>query len=128
MAGRGVASIAADHVRLCYHYLDTGDVDGYCSLFEEDAILECPGSWPIRGRRAMERAERRRQAVVSRRHSMARLAVVGELVLVGGRVEWRRRPDGDQVLLFDFVDLFVVCQEGLISRRRTLALITVGGF
>jgi ketosteroid isomerase-like protein len=126
MANPGVASMAADLVRLRYHYLDIGDVDSYGSLLHEDTVLERPGSWPIRGRRNLERHERCWQRGASKRHWLAGLAVDGELVVVSGRVEWRRRSDHFGHY-FDFVDLFELCREGLIIRSRTLALISVKG-
>lgn len=48
------AAVGLDHVRLTYHYLDVGDMDGLASLFAEEVGLLRPGSSPIRSRAAIK--------------------------------------------------------------------------
>src|SRR5207249_9036866 len=81
-----LTSVGMDHVRLSYCYLDDGDLDAYCSLFAEQAVLRQPGRRPVTGRRELERVERARAATRSVFHSIVevfvsvpRFAAIGRL-------------------------------------------------
>ena len=100
---------ALDHVRLSYHYLDAGDIDGYSSLFEEEVVLKVPGFPPMQGRAALERygsTVRHRHAVHDVFGSDRRLAVVGRL------------DDPSGAGSTDFVDVFAVSDRALLVARR----------
>jgi len=42
--------VGIDHVRLSYHYLDTGDIEAYGSLLDEHALMFQPNGAPGHGR------------------------------------------------------------------------------
>ncbi|MEU0991530.1 nuclear transport factor 2 family protein [Streptomyces sp. NPDC005953] len=89
-----VTDSGVDHVRLAYHYLDTGDVDGYLSLLDEDARPEA--------------------AALGCRHNIDRIVASGDCVVAIGRVSPQQ---------VDFVDVFTLSDEGMLrSRRRYAAL------
>jgi ketosteroid isomerase-like protein len=121
-ASQDIGSVAADHIRLGYHYLDVGDIDGYGSLFDEQAVLSHPGVRPVRGRDALERFEQRRfeqrrRAANSVRHRVYDVVSSGRLVVALGRID-ERAATADTVVSVDFVDVFTVSDDGLITRRR----------
>jgi len=114
-----IASAAVDHVRLGYYYLDIGDIDGYGSLFDEQVVLRYPGVGPVRGRDEVERFEQRRRAAGPVRHTVTDIVSSGRLVVAFGRVDRRPvDPTSDAVTSVDFVDVFTVSDDGLISKRR----------
>jgi ketosteroid isomerase-like protein len=112
-----LTSVGMDHVRLSYCYLDDGDVDGYCSLFAEQAVLRQPGKQPVTGRTELERQERARQATRSVRHSITEVFGSGRKVAAIGRLRHHHRPATDQDT--HFVDVFTVADNGLLENRTT---------
>jgi ketosteroid isomerase-like protein len=106
-----------DHVRLSYCYLDDGDLDAYCSLFAEQAVLRQPGRRTVTGRHELERVERARQASRSVRHSIYEVFGSGRRVAAIGRL-CHRRPAAGQTDL-NFVDVFTVADNGLLVDRTT---------
>jgi ketosteroid isomerase-like protein len=116
MTDEYVTTVAMDHVRLSYCYLDDGDVEGYCSLFTEHAVLRQPGASPITGRDALERIERARQANYSVRHNIYQVFASGRRVAAIGRRRQLRAPYQADV---HFVDVFTVDDNGLLNDRTT---------
>jgi ketosteroid isomerase-like protein len=103
-----------DHVRLSYHYLDIGDIDGYGSLFTADAVLHVPGIPPVRGRRAIEGF---RAARPIRRHTLHSVTVThGEVVVVGHIAV--PSPNGGSTNAA-FVDIFTLSDYGLLRAQKT---------
>ncbi|WP_370964008.1 nuclear transport factor 2 family protein [Amycolatopsis sp. cg9] len=110
----GTVSVGIEHVRLSYHYLDIGDIDGYGSLFTSDAVLHYPGMAPIRGRRAIESFRASRPV---RRHTLHTLTVThGEVVTVGDIAV--AGPNGGSTNTA-FVDSFTLSDYGLIRTQKT---------
>jgi len=121
--GGGLASVATDHVRLSYHYLNVGDIDGYGSLFSEQAVLRGPQRELLCGRAELERFERCRQRTGRATHRVLDVVATGRVVVAIGCVEdGADRADGPQSS--DFVDVFVICDDGLIAERRTIHLVS----
>ncbi|MGI5446182.1 nuclear transport factor 2 family protein [Streptomyces sp. CA-243310] len=90
---RVVTDSGIDHVRLAYHYLDTGDLDGYGSLLHAGALgadLECP---PVPGAR----------------HDITRIVADGDCVVAMGRLAPQQ---------WDFVDVFTLSAEGMLRACR----------
>jgi ketosteroid isomerase-like protein len=108
-----VVSAAMDHVRLSYGYLDDGDLDAYCSLFAEQAVVRQPGASPVSGRDELEKVERARRAARSVRHSISAVFGSGHRVVAIGRLS------GDHGAEMDFVDVFTVADNGLLIERTT---------
>lgn len=101
---------AVDHVRLCYAYLDTGDLDGYASLFESGTPPADPGAGiglPRRLERLLRSGAEVNHAVIEVFGSNRRLAAVCRLT-VGGES-------------YDFVDVFRVSDRALLIDRRRFA-------
>ena len=111
---------AIDHVRLSYCYLDEGDVDAYCSLFTEQAVLRQPGTQPVSGRAELARAARMRRAGKFVRHLVFEVFGSGRRIAAVGRVNHLRPSANDREPDMDFVDMFSVADNGLLSGRTTL--------
>jgi ketosteroid isomerase-like protein len=116
---RELVSAAMDHVRLSYCYLDDGDVDAYCSLFAEQAVLHRPGGRPVIGRTDLERFERHRLVRRPVRHSVREVFGSGRRVAAIGRFSHSRAPAGDHDPDLDFADVFTVSDIGLLLDRTT---------
>jgi len=115
---RTEASAAVDHVRLSYHYLDIGDIDGYGSLFGEQVVLRCSGEELRYGRDELERYERQRLRAGRARHTVFDVVASGRFVIAVGSVDRSGvRPPAAAVSL-DFIDVFKVSDDGLITARR----------
>jgi len=115
---RDLASVATDHVRLSYHYLNIGDIDGYGSLFGERAVLQYPGAQRLCGRAELERFERQRQRAGRSWHTVFDVVTSGNLVIAIGCLDQSAaRPEVE--VSVDFIDVFVVSDDGLIAERRT---------
>lgn len=112
MTDSHLTSVAMDHVRLSYCYLDEGDVDAYCSLFAEQAVLRQPGTTPVTGRHELERIERARQTPV--RHSIYQVFGSGrQVAAIGHRRHLASQAD------VHFIDVFTVADNGLLVDRTT---------
>jgi ketosteroid isomerase-like protein len=111
--GTAVAAAGVDHVRLSYHYLDRGDVDGYASLLDSGAVLDLPGHGRVRGRGevAKLRCARWRGA-----HHLRRVFTSGERVVALGRFSGAGR-DGARVDV-DFAHVFSLSEHGLLAGQR----------
>ncbi|MEU5263754.1 nuclear transport factor 2 family protein [Amycolatopsis sp. NPDC021455] len=103
-----------DHVRLSYHYLDIGDLDGYGSLFTADAVLHFPGMAPIKGRRAIERFRAARSPAG---HTLQSVTVTHGEVVVNGVIA-AIGPNGGSTNTA-FVDSFTLSDYGLIEVQKT---------
>ena len=89
-----VATVAVDHVRLAYGYLETGDVDGYRSLLAEHAQVRAVGA-----------------GCAGSHHELYRIIADGDSVVVTGRYS---TPSDE----FDFADVFTLSEVGLLSSHR----------
>jgi ketosteroid isomerase-like protein len=107
-----------DHVRLSYYYLNDGDLDAYCSLFAEQAVVRQPGRRPVTGRQELERVERARRATRSVRHSIYEVFGSGRKVAALGLLTHRRHA-GPAESDLPFVDVFTVADNGLLVDRTT---------
>lgn len=112
-------SVAMDHVRLSYSYLDDGDVDAYCSLFDERAVVRAPGICPVAGRRELERVERTRQSTRAIRHQIQHVFGSGGRVAAVGKLRHLPAATGDRATDVPFVDVFTVADNGLLIDRTT---------
>jgi hypothetical protein len=125
-----VASAAVDHVRLGYHYLDVGDIDGYLSLCDEHVELRSPGSVPVRGREALERFEQRHRAAAGAvRHTVFDIVGSGRMVVAIGQVGSgpEKGAGADPADPVVFVDVFTVSDEALITQRRRFLDVSADG-
>ena len=110
-ASAAVSAIGLDHARLCYAYLNTGDIDGYTSLFEADAVVRRPDVAPIHGRAALERARHGRGTYVLRNAFCS-----SGWVAATGRFVPEDRTDHRHV---EFADIFSVGDSGLLVAQST---------
>lgn len=112
-----VTAVAVDHVRLSYHYLDTGDLDGFVSLFDPDVVLRRPGAQPVYGRGEVERTEAQRCG--RGRHVLAQVFGAGDRAAAIGRFV----PDPPLAAsAFAFADIFTIADNGLLVARETYFL------
>jgi hypothetical protein len=108
------ATIAAgvDHVRLSYHYLDTGDIDGYASLLDEHVRVQRPDIPPGDGRAEVVRTHAQ-FAGPPARHQIFKVIADGGGIAVTGRYVV---PSGAEAL--DFVDVFTLTEYGMLLGYR----------
>ncbi|MFI5621433.1 nuclear transport factor 2 family protein [Streptomyces sp. NPDC051567] len=88
-----VTDSGVDHVRLAYHYLDTGDFEGYGSLLDAGSL----------GVRDLERP------APGARHHITRIVADGDCVVAMGRLAPQQR---------EFVDVFTLSAEGMLRACR----------
>jgi hypothetical protein len=101
-----VTSAGVDHVRLSYHYLDTGDLDGYGSLLDEQAQVCRPDAPQGEGTAQIVRVHAG-IAGPPARHELHRIIAAGDSVVVVGRY---LRPPLD----VEFADFFTLTDLGLL--------------
>lgn len=92
---RVVTDSGVDHVRLAYHYLDAGDLDGYGSLLHAGTPLGAD----------LERSG----SAGARRHHITRIVAEGDCVIAMGRLAPQQR---------EFVDVFTLSAEGMLRGCR----------
>lgn len=105
--------IGIDHIRLSYHYLDTGAMEEYGSLLAETAQLRHPGAPAAHGREQVLRFQAATLAGVGR-HTLSRVFGEGDNVSVIGSYT----PLDGSAEDMDFVDLFALSDEALILEQR----------
>ncbi|GHB58679.1 hypothetical protein GCM10010347_31130 [Streptomyces cirratus] len=88
-----VTDSGVDHVRLAYHYLDSGDLDGYGSLLHAGLL----------GVAELERP------ALGARHHITRIVADGDCVVAMGRLAPQQR---------EFVDVFTLSAEGMLRACR----------
>ena len=69
-----VTAVGIDHVRLSYHYLDQGGIDGYLSLLHADVSLYLPSKQEICGREQIAAFQARMEGPAPEFDLMARIA------------------------------------------------------
>ncbi|MGW5398860.1 nuclear transport factor 2 family protein [Streptomyces sp. NPDC003952] len=88
-----ITDSGVDHVRLAYHYLDSGDLDGYGSLLHAGSLG----------------AELEAARGAGARHHITRIVAEGDCVVAMGRLAPQQR---------DFVDVFTLSDEGMLRACR----------
>jgi len=101
-----------DHVRLSYHYLNIGDIDGYGSLLDEHVQVQRPDMARGHGRTEVLRTHAQ-VAGPPARHQVFKVIADGDGVAVTGRYT---SPPGKNAL--DFVDVFTLTDEGMLLGYR----------
>lgn len=116
MPSTAATAAGVDHVRLSYHYLDTGDIDAYGSLLDEHVQVCRPDMARGFGRAEVMQAHAE-LAGPPARHEIYKVIADGDGVAVTGRytrpATWRR-PGWD----VDFVDVFTLTDEGMLLGYR----------
>lgn len=112
-----VAAVGIDHVRLAYHYLDTGDIDAYGSLLAEHALMYQPESPPCHGRAEILRLQASSPGPPAG-HQIYKIFAADDAVAVTGRRTPRPGHDGVDRAGVDFADIFTLTDEGLLLACR----------
>lgn len=112
-----ITSLGVEHVRLSYHYLDNGDIDGYASLLAEKVQIKRPDLPLAHGR---DEAERLCADPLRPRgfHELYRVfGQSGDIAAVGRYVVLPYGPERSPQDV-DFVDIFTLADDGLILGQR----------
>ncbi|MBR8743394.1 hypothetical protein DSY14_16920 [Nocardiopsis sp. MG754419] len=112
-----ITSLGVEHVRLSYHYLDSGDIDGYASLLADKVQIKRPDLPLAHGR---DEAERLCGDPLRPRgfHDLYRVfGQAGDIAAVGRFVVLPYGP-GRGPEDVDFVDIFTLADDGLILGQR----------
>ncbi|MDB1090207.1 nuclear transport factor 2 family protein [Streptomyces sp. ACA25] len=124
-----ITAVGVDHVRLSYHYLDSGDLEGYGSLLDENMQMKRPDAPPGRGRAEVLRG----QVAANRsplRHHIFKIVADGDSVVAMGhltaRADRRGEPAAGPSDCFPadpseglaFVDVFTLSDEGMLLGCR----------
>lgn len=110
--GTPVLATGIDHVRLLYHYLDAGDLDGCGSLLDADVRIWSPGA-PVGHGHAEVIGLQRELAGAFARHETRRIVAAGDAIAVAGRLV--RRAGAETV---EFADFFTVSAEGMLLTQH----------
>ena len=115
--GSPVTAVGVDHVRLAYHYLDTGDIDAYGSLLDENALMCRPDGATCRGRSEILEM----QATLAGppvKHHIYKIIAADDAVAVTGRCNPRPARGGAAGAEVEFADIFTLTDEGLLLGCR----------
>ena len=118
-----VTAAGVDHVRLSYHYIDSGDIDGLGSLLDERASVERPDAPDGRGRSEVLRVHGE-LAGAGVRHRISRVVAQGDCVAVLGRFS---RSAGPREAEVEFADFFTISPEGMLLSCRRFYFATPDG-
>lgn len=110
-----------DHVKLSYHYLNIGDIDGYGSLLDEHVRVQRPDMAQGQGRLEVLRAHAR-LAGPPARHQIFRVIADGDGIAVTGR--YTSPPSHIDL---DFVDVFTLTDQGMLLGYRRFYYLAPGG-
>ncbi|MEU6024676.1 nuclear transport factor 2 family protein [Micromonospora sp. NPDC047134] len=105
-------AVGVDHVRLSYHYLNIGDIDGYGSLLDENVQVQRPDMAHGSGRNEVLRTHVRVAGPPSH-HQIYKVIADGDGVAVTGRYTDLPGKRGQ-----DFVDVFTLTDEGMLLGYR----------
>jgi hypothetical protein len=108
-----LTSVGVDHVRLSYDYLDSGNLDAYGSLLDDEVHVRRPDGVQSRGRVQVQRLHAEVTGPPGR-HVLDRIIADGDSVVVTGRFV---RPDAPPVDV-EFVDVFSLSDFGLLLGYR----------
>lgn len=105
-----VTAAGVDHVRLAYHYLDTGDIDGLGSLLTDRVQISLPDAPPSRNRsEALHLYDSLTRAQTE--HRIRRIVADCDSVAAIGQVT-QIKDSG--VAEIDFADFFTLSAAGMI--------------
>jgi ketosteroid isomerase-like protein len=113
-----VTAAGVDHVRLSYHYLDAGDIDGYGSLLDEDAQVRRPDTPSGHGRAEVLRVHAGVAGPPARHHLYKVVADDDSVVVLGcltGAPDLPAEQAADGV---EFVDFFTLSDQGMLLGYR----------
>jgi ketosteroid isomerase-like protein len=113
-----VTAVGIEHVRLSYFYLDQGDIDGYLSLLHSDIFLLLPGEGEICGRERVGTFQARPERLCTS-HLIHHVIGSGDQVAVEGRHVF-----GDTGRGVDFVEIFVLSEDGLLRSQKRYYFVT----
>ncbi|MET9119508.1 nuclear transport factor 2 family protein [Streptomyces longwoodensis] len=113
-----VTAAGIDHVRLSYHYLDIGDIDGYGSLLADDIRVVRPDA-PLRAGREEVLSLHQDALVPPGTHHIEEIVAEGHSVVVTGRLTplGASRTDGT-VRDLEFVDWFTLTDDSMLRGYR----------
>jgi hypothetical protein len=132
-----VLTAGIDHVRLLYHYIDTGDMDGCGSLLDDDVRLWSPGAPVGRGRGEVTNLQRGLASPLAR-HQTDRMIAAGDAIAVAGRLVRRagvrsgadaESEDAETVAEaedVEFADFFTVSGEGMLLTQHRYYFVPPG--
>jgi ketosteroid isomerase-like protein len=118
-----VTAAGLDHVRLSYHYLDTGDIDGYGSLLDEDAQV-CRPDMPLGQGRAEVLKLHAEMAGPRVRHHIYKMVAEGDSIAVTGLTTGMptaspgRGATAQAAAAVEFADFFTISDEGMLLGYR----------
>ncbi|MFD5899689.1 nuclear transport factor 2 family protein [Streptomyces sp. NPDC060366] len=119
---QSAASMAAgiDHVRLSYHYRDTGDIDAFGSLLHEDVQVKRPDAPFGHGRDEVIRLHTR-MAGGREHHHIYKIVADGDCVVVTG--SYTGAADGEgangaHAGPLEFADVFTLTDDGMLLGYR----------
>ena len=114
-----VTAAGIDHVRLWYHYLDTGDLDAYGSLLDENAQLSRPDAPPGHGREQIMQRQAELAAYCAGHHIYKIIAADDAVAVMGSytpspAAATARGRTGE----IEFADFFTLTDRGLLLTCR----------
>lgn len=112
-----VTAAGVTHVLLSYHYLDTGDIDGYGSLLDEHAHVSRPDVAVGQGRTQVVGLHAD-IAGPPARHHIYKVIADGDAVVATGRFTAPPTRGGRAAVDVEFVDVFTLSGKGMLLGYR----------
>ncbi|HEY1575405.1 MAG TPA: hypothetical protein VGG05_29045 [Pseudonocardiaceae bacterium] len=108
-----VTAAGVRHVLLSYERLDAGDVQGYTSQYDVNAVVRAPGRVPALGRGAVAQgaADRVARPGCPDLHVVHHVVAAPQRIMVVGRMVGRVGTE--------FADVFTVSDRGLLLSQTT---------
>jgi hypothetical protein len=103
-----VTGIGVEHILLSYHYRDVDDVDGFCSLLDDQVEVKLAGKPPAPGRNAALDWQR---ATAPARHYIQKVIAAGDHIAVFGSLVDPDRPARPGP---SFAEVFTISEHGLL--------------
>jgi hypothetical protein len=112
-----VTSAGVTHVLLSYHYLDSGDIDGYGSLLDEHAQVNRPDLATAQGRTQVLGLHAD-IAGPPAQHHIYKVIADGDAVVATGRFTAPSTRGGRAAVDAEFVDVFTLSGKGMLLGYR----------
>lgn len=103
-----------DHVRLSYHYLDVGDLDGYRSLLDDRVELRRPDAPPGRGRAQVADIQVALARPPGAHHLYRVIGADGAVAVMGRFVAASGAPPDALPAPVEFADFFTLTADGML--------------
>lgn len=120
-----VTAAGIDHVRLSYHYLDSGDIDGYGSLLDDDTQLRWPEA-PVGRGQAQVLGLQKSLAGPPSMHEIRKVIAFGDTVVAIRRYTPPAPGSRGKAATVEFADFFTLNDKGMLLTHHRYYFVAPG--